>query len=300
MNSLITTMACPVCKNLSSRKFTEFEDAGRTVRYAICNHCGFVFQNPMPSQEQFNDYYAQQYRSERLIPIEITSKNKRRAQHLGAFIKDHIHWKTPLHHLDIGSGTGGLIQYLKTEFAFQSEGVEPDIGCRDYCKTLNLVVYPSIEEWQQRNKPVDLITLVHVLEHIPDPVSYLRNLRECALSKTGWLLIEVPNLYGHETFTFDHPLAFSDKTLRATVESAGFKVETLEIHGRPFRRGRLYITLIATPQNTHDNEISIDDVSVPLVFIRRVWGRLPIHIEQALADLPILGRLGSLLRRMWG
>jgi len=87
-----------------------------------------------------------------------------------------------------------------------------------------------------------------VLEHLPDPVGYLVEIRQRELSGSGWLLLEVPNLYAHDCFEVAHLVSFSPHTLTQVVEKAGYELVALEPHGRP--RSELiplYLTLLARP-----------------------------------------------------
>ena len=88
-----------------------------------------------------------------------------------------------------------------------------------------LTVYASLEELEKAGeKHFDLISMSHVLEHLPDPVGYLVHLRETLLDPQGWLLLEVPNLYAHDSFEVAHLVSYSAHTLLQTLEKAGFEV----------------------------------------------------------------------------
>lgn len=107
----------------------------------------------------------------------------------------------------------------------------------------------SLEELNAASEPpFDLISLAHVLEHLPDPVAYLADLRQRWMAEDGWLLIEVPNLYAHDSFEVAHLVSFSAHTLAQTIQKAGFEIVRLEAHGRP-RSALLplYLTALARP-----------------------------------------------------
>jgi hypothetical protein len=94
----------------------------------------------------------------------------------------------------------------------------------------------------------DFISLAHVLEHIPDPIQYLRNLREKWLTGDGNLLVEVPNLYGHDCFEIAHLISYSVHTLKQTLQQAGYEIRVTQVHGMPRSRIlHLYITILAKP-----------------------------------------------------
>jgi SAM-dependent methyltransferase len=126
-------------------------------------------------------------------------------------------------------------------------GVEPGTTYRQYALSLGLQVYSSLDDLKGAGLPrFNLVSMMHVLEHLPDPVEYLRNLRTQFLEPDGWLLLEVPNLYAHDCFEVAHLLSFSAHTLSQVVQKAGFRVIQLRAHGLP--RSQLiplYLTLLA-------------------------------------------------------
>ena len=129
-------------------------------------------------------------------------------------------------------------------------GIEPGQAYRDYAQSQGLAVYPTLEALEAEGpEPFDLVSMAHVLEHLPDPVGYLAHLRKNILAPGGLLLIEVPNLYAHNSFEVAHMAAFSPHTLRETVRKAGFSVQLLVRHGQPRSVVLpLYLTLLAKPQ----------------------------------------------------
>ena len=72
-------------------------------------------------------------------------------------------------------------------------------------------------------KNFDLITVVHVLEHLDTPVKQLRELKE-SLSNSGVMYIEVPNLYGFPLADESHKIAFTHYSLIKLLKDIGFKV----------------------------------------------------------------------------
>jgi hypothetical protein len=96
----------------------------------------------------------------------------------------------------------------------------------------------------------DLISMAHVLEHIPNPVGYLSGVQQKFLGENGYLLLEVPNLYSHDSFEVAHLSSFSPHTLVETLKAAGFLVLSMKKHGAP--RSKLlplYITVLAQKNN---------------------------------------------------
>ena len=129
---------------------------------------------------------------------------------------------------------------------------------------------------------------MHVLEHLPNPVEYLQALRTKFLEPTGWLLLEVPNLFAHDSFEFAHLVSFSAHTLTQVVKKAGFRIVQLRLHGLP--RSRLiplYITLLAQPNGSTSSETEPDRMvrlQRQIGFFRR---RLAERISPRHAWIPI-------------
>jgi hypothetical protein len=62
----------------------------------------------------------------------------------------------------------------------------------------------------------------------------------------GHLLIEVPNLFGHRSVELAHLAIYSARTLRQTLEQAGFRTLKMRTHGKPRSPIlRLYVTALA-------------------------------------------------------
>lgn len=91
--------------------------------------------------------------------------------------------------LDVGAGTGDFLKVCKND-RWKITGVEPSEKAREYAEKKNIALLKEISETE--NKQFDVITLWHVLEHIPNLVEYIQNLKKL-LKPNGVLIIAVPN-----------------------------------------------------------------------------------------------------------
>ncbi len=242
---------CLLCGHSHSKPFDRTQFHNREVLNRICTNCGLVYQSPRMTEEELNEFYKAEYRKiyqgGEGPSQEDLNTQKARAESLNNFAQQHIDQIS--RHLDIGASAGALLGHFQNTFNNHSVGIEPGEAYRMHAQSQGLKVYNSLNDLQ-RNKEAnfDLISMSHVLEHIPDPVDYLRNLREEILTPDGWLLIEVPNLYAHVSFEIAHLLSFSPHTLEQTLEQAEFKVVKMIEHGWP--RSQiipLYLTVLARP-----------------------------------------------------
>lgn len=243
--------ACPLCDHLDHTPFDRREFRGRSVENSRCRNCGLVFLSPRMTAQELEEFYTEEYRrlyqhtegpSEKDLNVQ-----RARAASLATFLGSKVSGLS--RHLDIGSSTGELLERIRKIFNTQPVGIEPGDSYRAHASRQGLRIYASLDALQADDKaPFDLISMAHVLEHLPDPVAYLRELRENYLHPNGWLLLEVPNLYAHDSFEVAHLMAFSAHTLGQVVRRAGFEVVALKKHGQP--RSRLlplYLTLLARP-----------------------------------------------------
>ena len=250
-----TVLYCPLCKSERSRPFDSRAFRGKPVMNRICQDCGLVFQSPRMTETESAAFYADEYRLLNEGSLDPTARNmaaqQARAEALLAFTSGLV--EKVSRHLDVGCSMGILLQRFAEQFHCQPVGIELGEAHRARANKAGLTVFASLEELENSGTAhFDLISMSHVLEHLPDPVGYLIHLQEARLDPQGWLLLEVPNLYAHDSFEVAHLVSYSAHTLLQTLEKAGFEVLKLERHGRP-RSALLplYITLMARPQTAN-------------------------------------------------
>jgi hypothetical protein len=243
---------CPLCRSDRNKFFERCKFHGRDVINRICLNCGLVFQSPCMDDDEAAAFYAAEYRLLNEGSIAPTARNisvqQARAESLAGFARPVI--DSLASQLDIGCSMGILLGRFEKEYHCHPVGIEPGEAHRNYACQAGLTVYASLEELEQNEHAhFSMVSMAHVLEHLPDPVGYLVHLRETLLDPAGWLLLEVPNLYAHDSFETAHLVAYSAHTLHQTVAKAGFEVVRLEKHGRPRSAWLpLYITLLARPK----------------------------------------------------
>ena len=241
---------CPLCRCEQHHAFDERLSFGTPVRYVICDRCGFVFQPVDKLPEEMDNFYSVDYRLIYQGSEAPTTKDRliqsARAAHLIGLL-DKLHPASIHRAMDVGSSAGIFMLKLQEHYKCQVVGVEPGSAYRRQAQDLELVVYPSLEAMAAAETVrFDLISLVHVLEHLVDPLETLQKLRTEWLTPDGWLLLETPNLYAHDSLELAHLSAFSRHTLSEMVTQAGYKVVWCGSHGKPRSHLlRLYTTLLA-------------------------------------------------------
>jgi len=247
----ITVQHCPLCSSTQSLPFDQRTFRGQPVANRLCRACGLVYQSPRMTDVELEAFYAESYRQLYQGSQGPDSKDlavqRGRARALLAFARRHI--PAVSRHLDIGCSSGLLLQQFHQVYSCQPTGIEPGDAYRRYAQEQGLEVFASLPELRASNQaPFDLVSLAHVLEHIPAPVEYLEALGAGLLSPGGWLLIEVPNLYAHDSFEVAHLVAYSPHTLRQMLQKSGFDITGFQEHGQPRSAILpLYLTALARP-----------------------------------------------------
>ncbi|TAI47558.1 class I SAM-dependent methyltransferase [Flagellimonas allohymeniacidonis] len=91
--------------------------------------------------------------------------------------------------LDFGAGTGDFLAFSKAK-GFEVFGIEPNASARRRAQEKEVQLVPNIQELAQ--KKFQVITLWHVLEHLPNVDTHIEQLIPY-LENEGVLIVAVPN-----------------------------------------------------------------------------------------------------------
>ncbi len=288
------TIACPLCSQQQAERLKDLDSFGANVRYYHCKYCGFVFQDAARSQAANPEFYKQAYRKIYQATETPTSKDLRQQQLRAA---DQIRFlraqgaAQPKRILDIGASSGLLLDAFRQAFNAECIGVEPGESYRALAESRGLDMFKSIESLiASQPERFDLVSLMHVLEHLQDPVGVLRQIREGLLKEQGLLLLEVPNFYAHDSYELAHLSCFTPHTLRETLRLAGFEVLALRKHGYPRSEIlKLYLNVLAKPaEKTQDPSPVRTEKAVPLKRkIAMLWRKALTRLQPRRAWLPL-------------
>lgn len=96
--------------------------------------------------------------------------------------------------LDVGTGTGDFLKQAKIS-GWATQGTEPNQQAREIAISKGLSITSSLEEL--KGEKFDVITLWHVLEHVPNLESQIAKLN-LLLADNGVLVIAVPNYKAYD------------------------------------------------------------------------------------------------------
>lgn len=130
----------------------------------------------------------------------------------------------------VEGGVGGGANLLAFEaLGYQVSGFDLMPEAVEHCRELGIDdvrTHDLQEPWEIDNGPVDVVVMLDVLEHVPDPVRVMRNAAE-TLGANGGLLITVPAipaLMGPWDRMLGHHRRYSKRMLREQAREAGLRV----------------------------------------------------------------------------
>lgn len=193
------TNNCPICNSdkpktiLCKTSFTYMSQ----FDLCECHDCDLIYFNPTPSQEQFINFYSVHDYSFDRWKQEAKGRNyaKRLNQH-------NTYGKI----LDVGCATGYLIEAISRFTKWEVYGVElsekPANFARDVLKLKN-IIHGDLFDANYPDNFFNFINIGDVLEHVPDPVSFLH---EChrILKPDGVIILAVPNGYNDSRGLINH------------------------------------------------------------------------------------------------
>ena len=210
-----------------------------------------LITHPQPSLENLGKYYeSEDY-------ISHTDNKRSLFEKLYHFIKS-IALKNKLNLinslqpnkgrlLDIGAGTGEFLSVAKND-GWQTIGVEPSDRAKSIAKSKGVSFVEETGELE--NHSFDVISMWHVLEHVPDLDKQIKELKRL-LKPTGTLIIAVPNFksfdanhYGKFWAAFDVPIHFwhfSKTAIQLLFEKEEMKLEKI----LPMKFDSFYVSLLS-------------------------------------------------------
>ena len=232
----MTTIAldsCPVCGRPGGRDFTLGE-----ARLRRCDACATVYSQRYadPDTVYADGYYSDDspfgidVRHPRFQAF-LAEVNDQRAERLTQVVP------RPGSLLDVGCGTGDFLAAMRDR-GWSVTGVDPMQEAGEAARARGLDVRTAMladaglpqGEW-------DVVSALHVLEHVPDAPGFLRELASWA-RPGGHVLVESPNWNSHLRKTaghrylhlrpLEHLVHFEPRTLRAALENAGLEPVTVE------------------------------------------------------------------------
>ncbi len=253
---MVTIEKCPVCGATQFSNFLAVQDYFLTkepFQLQQCSSCSFVFTNPRPGEDALPRYYdSPDYLSHHsqgfnLVNFVYQSLRRINIHNKYSLIRRYVPQGTLL---DVGCGTGELLSYFQQR-KWRVKGIEPNTQAREFAikhHDLDILDESGLETIPPNS--FDVISLWHVLEHVPDPQQRIKALSGL-LKPFGYLVIALPNLnswdaqyYGQHWAAYDVPRHlhhFTKKTISYLVEKCQFRL----IASYPMKMDAYFVSMLS-------------------------------------------------------
>ena len=154
--------------------------------------------------------------------------------------------------LDIGAGTGDFLLVAK-ENDWKTIGFEPSEKARTIAQKKGVELKSNLSDFE--NNSFDVITMWHVLEHVPDLENQIKELKRL-LKPNGSILIAVPNFKSFDANYYKEFWAAYDVPrhlwhFSKTAIQKLFQVENLELQKvLPMKFDSFYVSLLSEKYKT--------------------------------------------------
>lgn len=224
------SVQCDLCGGSEIEIVSRQDRHGEPLQTGLCQGCGLVMHVPVPDEAEVADYYASRYRQEYHGERQPSDRRVMRAWNNAERIYAQLHKHLPAGAsvFEVGAGIGCTVKYFEMQ-GFDATGIEPnrDFNAftrnRLHARVENRNLYDLESGWD-----VDLLLLIHVIEHFTSPKTALQHMHGL-IADQGLLYIECPNLTGPfatfgRMFHYAHIYNFTPLTLQALAAQCGFEL----------------------------------------------------------------------------
>lgn len=257
------TLPTPINKessmNLSNTKHflnvKDFSVSQETFELLHDEELDMLITHPQPSLEKLPSYY------ESVDYISHTDGNKSFFEKMYQFIKSIalknklklINSQSPKGRiLDIGAGVGDFLSVCKN-YGWETIGIEPSEKAKVIAKSKGVSFVENLSELESNS--FDIITMWHVLEHVPDLENQIKELKRL-IKPTGTLIIAVPNFKSFDASYYSSFWAAYDVPIHLwhfskTAIKKLFARENIELKNiLPMKFDSFYVSLLSEKYKT--------------------------------------------------
>ncbi|MFI1772621.1 class I SAM-dependent methyltransferase [Thalassobellus citreus] len=240
--------------NQAYLKVKDYSVSGEEFELIQNSEYGFLETTPQPSLDKLPEYYesedyishtdSQRNLFEKVYHLVRTISLKKKLKLINSFPSETKNL------LDIGCGTGDFLQTAKDN-NWNVTGIEPNEQARNIAnKKTNDSVFNTEQLSIFELESFDVITLWHVLEHLPNLEEQITIIKKL-LKPNGTLIIAVPNYKSYDALyyknywaAFDvprHLWHFNKESISKLVSKASMKVEKV----KPMLFDAFYVSLLS-------------------------------------------------------
>jgi len=233
---------CNICGSATYRRVHFFKEwkLGREPVHDIgivrCGSCGVRRRQPGIDDEYEQEYHAPYVEQGQAIhPHQLSHFADLMFARLREFYSRDVRF------LDVGCSTGRVLQLART-MGFSAVGLDYSAWATKHCAQLGFETRQGslLGQWEA-GELFDVVHCSHTIEHVPDPVAYLREMFRL-LKPGGQVMIAMPNyaslprlILGENWGTWcldSHLWQFTSAQMRRLLRAQGFRIFSCRtLHG---------------------------------------------------------------------
>lgn len=257
--------ACPVCKSVDVEvrgSYRGVHPIFNGLQRAHCCSCGMIFATPMPGNKALSDYNASYFAtahggqpSTPWATAFFSGIARLRMAYLERYLGKYRIDVSKL--LELGPGAGFFARnWLVKHPATNYLAVETDTSCHASLRELGVYLVEA-SAVAEENASVDLVVMSHVLEHVSNPIEFLKDATR-NLRIGGGIFIEVPcRDWEHKPIDEPHLLFFDKEPMQLLLGILGFDNIEVSYYGQEIERLRSASALQAKWMRLRSKLISI-------------------------------------------
>jgi len=289
--------ACPLCHSTARRVFLAFRD----IPVVRCGACDFLYSSAVLPEESLKTFYSERYGGSRHMQGQRVNAQINFSAICRLLQTDRIG-----HFLEVGSGYGFLLKLIRERLGATVAGVElskeetryarEELGVPTHCLSLG--------DAPLAQASFDVVACFEVIEHVPDPVSFLREMArfvrpggallvmtdnfECPLVRR--LGADFPKWIPHQ-----HVSHFGNATLRASLARvSGMRLEH-ELSYTPWELYARWLTRLCKRETPADQAFDLKtELASEMTRSYKLFG-LRRQVNQIWADLTFRTNLNGAL-----
>lgn len=213
----------------------------------ICYNCGTIYHHPNIEKKKLINHYRTGYRKTDLIinlddksidlplKFEWTGISFQRFHAFYKILKKNI--KIRLNNedkiLDYGCYQGAFLYACKKIYKVKVIGADYNKDGLRMAKSYFGVdkVFEINDNFFKKKINAKIMTLIHVFEHLMDPVSFLKKIKKNTLAKNGLVYLEIPNPFSNPLNDPTHLFLYSEDSIKYILKSCNYEIICLEKRG---------------------------------------------------------------------